>query len=254
MSELTTTSDDNLPEEWRVLQSLTAARIAIGRRGVSIPYKHALAFNAAHAVAREAVYSTLDKKSLKEKIEALGLSVVELQSKITSREHYLQRPDLGRRLCDGSLSILSPAKDCRYDISISIADGLSAMATNQHAVPLLSVLISKLKKANLSVAPVALIDQARVAIADEVGSAFNAKIAVIFIGERPGLSAADSLGIYLTYEPAPGKTDASRNCISNVRREGLSYELAADKLFYLLTKSLQFGYSGVNLKDDALLR
>jgi ethanolamine ammonia-lyase small subunit len=254
MSDLTRfEKQDSVSDEWTSFKIHTAARIALGRTGVSVPMKESLEFKAAHAMAREAVYSTLDHEHIRAGVESLGLEAVELHSRATTRQHYLQMPYLGRKLDQASVSRLSQMSNKVYRVCFCIADGLSATASNQHARHVLSLTIKKLQQEKMTIAPVAIIEQGRVAIADEVGYQLKAEISVILIGERPGLSSPDSLGIYLTYDPKPGKTDESRNCISNVRPQGLSYELAADKLFYLITQSLSLHYSGVNLKDNMLL-
>jgi ethanolamine ammonia-lyase small subunit len=242
---------DSVSDEWTSFKKHTAARIALGRTGVSVPLKELLEFKAAHAMAREAVYSTLDHEQVRAGVESLGLDAIKLHSRATIRQRYLQTPNLGRQLDEESVSRLSQ-KGKGYRVCFCIADGLSATATNQHAIPVLSLTVKKLQQAKMTIAPIAIIEQGRVAIADEVGYQLKAEVSIILIGERPGLSSPDSLGIYLTYDPKPGKTDESRNCISNVRPQGLSYELAADKLFYLITQSLSLQYSGVNLKDNLL--
>jgi ethanolamine ammonia-lyase small subunit len=244
---------DPVSDEWTSFKKHTTARIALGRTGVSVPMKESLEFRAAHAMAREAVYSTLDREHVRAGVEALGLEAIEVHSRATSRQHYLQTPSLGRQLDEESVRLLSQVSNKGYHVCICIADGLSATAANQHAIHVLSLTVKKLQQAKMTIAPIAIIEQGRVAIADEAGYQLKAEVSVILIGERPGLSSPDSLGIYLTYDPKPGKTDESRNCISNVRPQGLSYELAADKLFYLITQSLRLQYSGVNLKDNMLL-
>jgi ethanolamine ammonia-lyase small subunit len=244
---------DSVSDEWTSFKKHTAARIALGRTGVSVPLKELLEFKAAHAMAREAVYSSLDHAQIKAGVESLGLESIELRSRATTRQHYLQTPNLGRQLDEESATTLSQMRNKGYRVCFCITDGLSGTATNQHAIHVLSLIVKKLQQAKMTIAPVASIEQGRVAIADEVGHQLKAEVSVILIGERPGLSSPDSLGIYLTYDPKPGKTDESRNCISNVRQQGLPYELAADKLFYLITQSLTLQYSGVNLKDNMLL-
>jgi len=239
----------NTDDPLNPLKQFTAARIAIGRAGVSIPTKQSLEFNLAHAHARDAVYSVLDIDALSEKLKPFGLPVLALHSKAENRAQYLQRPDLGRKLKKSSAHKLEDnAGD--YDIVIIIADGLSATAVNEHAVNLLQKLISLLVAAKLKLAPVCLMEQGRVAAGDKVAHLLNAKFSVLLIGERPGLSAADSIGAYLTYDPKPGLTDESRNCISNIRPKGLPSKLAAEKIFYLIQESFRLKLSGVALKDN----
>lgn len=170
------------------------------------------------------------------------------------RTAYLQRPDLGRRLDQHSVQQLEarrPIKADAYDVAFIIADGLSALAVQRHAIHFLNVMIPKCQQENWRLAPLTLVQQGRVAISDEIGMLLGARLAAILIGERPGLSSPDSMGIYMTYEPRTGKTDVDRNCISNVRSEGLSYEMAAHKLFFLISEALRRGLSGVNLKDES---
>jgi ethanolamine ammonia-lyase small subunit len=232
------------------LKEFTAARLAIGNTGASIPTKASLAFNLAHAHARDAVYSAIDVSELSASVEKLNLNVLSLKSQAIDRPQYLQRPDLGRKLSDDSLAVLD-GQITGADITIIIADGLSALAIHANALNLLQLIVPMLTAANLTIAPVCLVQQGRVAIGDDIGYCLKAKLSIILIGERPGLSAADSMGIYLTYQPKPGLKDDSRNCISNIRPGGLSYQQAADKLFYLTTEALKRKLSGINLKDNA---
>lgn len=208
----------NIPQEiepLKALQEFTSARIAIGRVGTSIPLKQSLEFKLAHAHARDAVYSELDLAKLTNSLMHFELPVLHLHSRITDRRQYLQRPDLGRRLNDASLNELN-AYSAKSDIAIMIVDGLSATAVNENAVGLLDALIPLLVADGLKLAPISLVEQGRVAIGDDIGYGLKAKLSLILIGERPGLSAADSLGAYLTYNPKPGLTDESRNCVSNI--------------------------------------
>jgi ethanolamine ammonia-lyase small subunit len=232
------------------LKEFTAARIALGRTGASIPLKQSLAFNLAHAHARDAVYSELDLDKLSEELAQFELPVLQLHSKAAYREQYLQRPDLGRQLDDEAINQLQDYQT-NYDIVIAIADGLSATAVNHHAISLLKILIPQLLSAGLKLSPICLVKHGRVTIADDIGSHLNAKLSLILIGERPGLSAADSMGAYLTFDPRPGLTDESRNCISNIRPHGLSFKQASKKIFYLVQESFKRKISGVALKDNA---
>jgi ethanolamine ammonia-lyase small subunit len=246
-------SDGCLPDPWTPLQRFTAARIALGRTGVSIPLSESLRFRLAHAHARDAVYSSLDVHGLQEGLQVLQLPIITLQSQVISRQHYLQRPDLGRKLNEASRAVVLAARERQtYDVAFILTDGLSAMAVNTHAPALLKLLLPTLLADGYTVAPLALAEHGRVAICDEVGSLLGARLAVILIGERPGLSSPDSLGIYSTYRPAVGLTDDSRNCISNVRPAGLSYVAAVHKLHYLIRESLRLKLSGVALKDLSL--
>jgi ethanolamine ammonia-lyase small subunit len=245
-------ADDQHPvhDPWVSLRGFTAARIAIGRTGDSIPLKQLLDFKLAHAHARDAVYSDLDVEGILSALQQFNLPVYQLHSKATNRQKYLKRPDYGRQLAEESAAQLATYNKVETSVSLIIADGLSATAVNQFAAGLLQLLIPKLLAANFRLAPISIVKQGRVAIADEIGEALRAQISVILIGERPGLSAPDSMSAYLTYNPKPGLTDESRNCISNIRPEGLSLPLAADKLFYLVAESLHRKLSGVDLKDN----
>ena len=244
--------DSNEPLSF--LKEFTQARIAIGSTGTSIPTQQSLEFKLAHAHARDAVYSVMDTEALADELSQFNLPVLQLHSKATSREQYLQRPDLGRLPDEISFNRLADQVQ-NNGIVLILADGLSAKAINQNALELLKLLIPKLLLANLRLAPICLVEHGRVAIADSIAAELGASLSVIFIGERPGLSAADSMGAYLTYQPKPGLTDESRNCISNIRPEGLPVDQAADKLFYLIQESLNRKLSGVALKDnEGLLR
>lgn len=239
---------------WGQLGRLTPARIALGRSGVSIPTAPHLAFQLAHARARNAVHHDLDTRAVTAALASLGLTAIEVASAAGSRATYLQRPDQGRVLDAASRATLlhertRAAADC--DLAIVVGDGLSAFAIEKHAGGLLEALLPAVRARGWTLAPVAVVRHARVAVGDEIGAIFGAKLVVVLIGERPGLSSPDSLGIYMTYAPRPGLTDESRNCISNVRSEGLSYASAAHKLVYLMGEALQRGHSGVLLKDEA---
>lgn len=232
------------------MRAFTTARIAIGRAGTSIPLKQSLEFKLAHAHARNAVYSDLDISALTNGLKQFGLPVLHLHSQAGYREQYLQRPDLGRKLSGESITKLHGYTQ-PTDISIIIADGLSATAINTNAVNLLKIFIPMLQSVNLQLADLVVVEQGRVAIADEIAHALQAKLSLIFIGERPGLSSADSMGVYLTYNPKLGLTDELRNCISNIRAAGLSCEQAAKKIFYLVQEAFRRKLSGVELKDNA---
>ena len=237
---------------WHPLKAFTAARIALGRTGTAIPLKEVLEFKLAFAFAKDAVYSALDTEGLEEKLKVLGLPIYTLKSKATTRAEYLQRPDWGRLLNDASIDLLKNNRpETPYDVAIIIADGLSATAMNKHAFPVVELLIKALNSMSYTIAPLAIVEQGRVAIGDETGYGLNARLSVVLIGERPGLTSPDSMGAYLTFNPKPGLTDESRNCVSNIRPEGLSYELAAHKILYLIQESLRLQLSGIELKDNA---
>ena len=243
---------------WQQLRQFTAARIALGRSGVSVPTQPQLAFQLAHARARDAVHWGLDVPQLLQDLEGAGLGpandVLVLASAAADRLTYLQRPDLGRRLNDASREVLQarmqPDPQRGYDIAFVIADGLSARAVSQNAVPLMAEVMRLIAPENWSMAPLAIVSQARVAVGDEVGERLRARLVVLLIGERPGLSSPDSLGVYMTWMPRVGLTDASRNCISNIRPAGLSYDDAAFKLHHLASAMHQRQLSGVMLKDE----
>jgi ethanolamine ammonia-lyase small subunit len=232
------------------LREFTAARIAIGRVGNSIPINESLKFKLAHAHARDAVYSALDIDSLFAGLKSFNLPVLHLHSKAKNRPKYLKRPDRGRALSEESAEELKDFS-ANADVAIIMADGLSAEAINENAVGLLQILIPMLRASKLKIAPLCLVEQGRVAIGDDIGYGLNAKFTILLIGERPGLSSADSMGAYLTYNPKPGLTDESRNCISNIRPQGLTHKPAADKIFYLVLEAFRRKLSGVGLKDNA---
>ena len=243
---------------WSSLRRFTPARIGLGRTGVSLPTAAQLDFQLAHAQARDAVHRPLDVQTLRGEIEALGLATVALHSAATSRAMYLQRPDLGRQLGAESRAQLEALQVERHaqgvkkhDIAFAVVDGLSALAVQRHAAPLMAAVLAADAASAWAQAPVAIVEQGRVAIGDEIGALLDSRIVVVLIGERPGLSSPDSLGIYLTWAPRPGRNDAERNCISNVRPEGLGYVDAATKLAYLLEQALSRELTGVALKDES---
>jgi ethanolamine ammonia-lyase small subunit len=234
---------------WDALRQFTNARIALGRAGNSLPTAPLLAFNLSHAQARDAVHHPLDTDVLHEQLRAQSFNTLDVHSAAPDREHYLRRPDLGRQLSDESRAALKQLKVDSPEVVFVIADGLSAFAASKQSIPLLQAVCAKLT--DWKIGPVVVARQARVALGDEIGELLNAKLVAMLIGERPGLSSPDSLGIYLTYAPKVGCSDAQRNCISNVRPEGLNYESAAHKLHYLLTHARRLGLTGVGLKDDS---
>ena len=253
-------SNSNIIENpWALLRDYTDARIGLGRSGVSIPTSHSLEFQLAHAQAQDAVHLPLDVEHIVEQINNNNLNSetylpILLHSQAINRTVYLQRPDLGRKLNSDSAETLKKInlnKDEPFDLSIVIVDGLSSLAIKENAVNFIERLLSALTNdtQKWKIAPFTIVQQGRVAVGDEVGELLKAKISLVLIGERPGLSSPDSLGLYLTWNPKSGLTDASRNCISNVRSEGLSYEEAVKKTMYLLKESRRLELSGVNLKD-----
>lgn len=267
-SKKTLTQEEAVIENpWRKLNAFTDARVGLGRSGVSVPTKHLLAFQLAHAQAIDAVHTQLDTKqlatALTEQDWAPDCAPLILHSRATDRATYLQRPDYGRRLDDKSIALLdehtaSNAHKTQYDLAIAVVDGLSSLAIEQNTIPFLNALSNCLTKENTpqnkaknswNIAPICIVQQGRVAIGDDICEKLNAKCVLVLIGERPGLSSPDSLGLYLTWEGKTGLTDASRNCISNVRPAGLVYEEAARKAFYLLSEARTLKLSGVKLKD-----
>ena len=249
--QLDTPENDN---PWLELRRLTPARIALGRTGTSIPTNVQLDFQFAHAQARDAVHLPFDHAGLSSQLAERGRDSLLLHSAATDRHSYLQRPDLGRRLSDESAQALrehAAANPGGVDLAVVVADGLSALAVHKHTLPFLTRMEEQTHAEGWSLSPVILVEQGRVAVADEIGQLLGAKMVVILIGERPGLSSPDSLGLYFTYNPKVGLTDAYRNCISNVRLEGLSYGMAAHRLLYLMREACRRQLSGVNLKDEA---
>jgi len=281
------------PDPWQMLRRFTAARIALGRTGVSQPTSAQLDFQLAHARARDAVHLALDVDLLRRDIEAAwpeaGPCIV-LHSAAADRNVYLQRPDLGRRLDEASRTVLAgqagsgavpdrtakgdavePLRDGAaaggaegvdaagvpdasgarpYDVAFVVADGLSALAVAQNAAPFLGVLRARIAAEGWTVAPPVIVQQGRVAVGDEVGALLGAQVVVVLIGERPGLSSPDSMGLYVTWAPRVGLTDERRNCISNVRPAGQSDEEAAGRLYYLLAEARRRRLTGVELKDE----
>ncbi len=246
-SELTPTKD---PHPLTQLRQFTPARIALGRTGNSLPTKELLEFNAAHATARDAVHAPFDAQSIAKQLRTSDFQYIQVFSMARDRAAYLRRPDLGRKLDDESRDVLEAFRPkIGANIVFIIADGLSAIAPQRYAVPVINA--TRRLLSGWEIGPIIIAEQARVALGDEIGELLHAEITVMLIGERPGLSSADSLGIYLTYAPKPGRTDAERNCISNVREEGTSSEQAAQTLAYLLASARRLKFSGVPLKDES---
>jgi ethanolamine ammonia-lyase small subunit len=244
---------------WRRLRQFTDARIGLGRAGVSLPTHELLKFQLAHAQARDAVHFPLNVEELFEDLCGSEMIAPEkppllLKSQAEDRLTYLQRPDLGRRLSEASFDSLSrhrAADESQPDIAIAIVDGLSSSAVRNNALPMVKQFLADLDEEpdSWTVAPLTIVEEGRVAIGDQIGECLGARVVVVFIGERPGLSSPDSLGIYLTWQPEDGLSDARRNCISNVRPGGLSFEQASQRLLYLMREAKKLGTSGVNLKD-----
>jgi ethanolamine ammonia-lyase small subunit len=239
---------------WSVLRRHTPARIGLGRAGTSLPTGPQLAFQLAHAQARDAVHRPLDVGQCTTELQAQGLQTLHAHSAAASRGIYLQRPDLGRRLSEASANELAarrPSQAC--DLGFVVADGLSALAVERHAAPFLAALLALLRtdEQPWTLGPAVLVQQGRVAVGDEIGALIRARLVLVLIGERPGLSSPDSLGLYLTWAPHPGQTDAERNCISNVRPEGLPYADAAHRAAWLLRAARQRQVTGVALKDES---
>jgi ethanolamine ammonia-lyase small subunit len=249
---------DPQPDPWQALRQFTDARIGLGHTGISQPACAHLAFQLAHARARDAVHDTLDTTALCEALEHAwpeSPSPLVLHSAAADRNVYLQRPDLGRRLDGPSHDRLCALRGAHvherpYDLAVVVVDGLSGPAVSQNAAPFLHALRPRLEASRWMLAPLAIVQQGRVAVGDEVGELLGAKLVVVLIGERPGLSSSDSMGLYMTWEPRVGLTDERRNCISNVRPAGLSVEKAARKLHLLLSEARRRELTGVQLKDE----
>ena len=242
-----------MDDPWAKLRLVTGARIALGRAGGSLPTARLLEFQLAHARARDAVHLAFDAEGMTGLLLERGHCVLRVHSEAESRADYLKRPDLGRRLDAPSQAVLqgfATGGDGGFDAALVIADGLSPLAIHRHAAAVLDLAWQGLTEAGWRLAPVIVAGQSRVALCDEIGELLGAKQVAILIGERPGLSAADSLGIYLTYGPRVGRTDAERNCISNIRPEGLGYREAAQTLVRLMLRARRLRLTGVGLKDE----
>jgi len=242
-------------DPWAAFRPLTPARIGLGHVGGSLPTAAHLAFQLAHARARDAVHGLLDVPSLMSELDGAGLRAVAVRTAASSAVEHLRRPDLGRRLDPESRVELLRVSDTGSrppELAFLLAGGLSAAAVQRHAVPLLALLIPGLVKEDWRIGPVVVAEHGRVALGDEVGELLATRLVAVLIGERPGLSSPDSLGVYVTWDPKAGRTDAERNCISNVRPEGLQYGPAADRLKFLLTEARRRKLTGVGLKGDGL--
>jgi ethanolamine ammonia-lyase small subunit len=241
-------------DAWSHLRRHTAARIALGRTGGSLPTSALLAFAHDHALARDAVHAPFDSAALAAALQSLDSApILQLTSAAPDRATYLQRPDLGRRLSPASIAQLSTLNTQLPDhvLVVIISDGLSALAAERQAPPLLAALLPRLRAAGLTLAPLCIVRHARVALQDELGGLLRARLSLMLLGERPGLGTPDSLGAYFTFAPRPGRTDAERNCISNIRPAGLPPAAAAEKLVALMTAALRLGLTGTVLKVDS---
>ncbi len=247
--------DDGVPaapdvDLWTELRRLTAARIGLERSGASLATAPLLAFQLAHAQARDAVHAELDAPRLAAEFAVHGVPVLTVESAAGDKKTYLMRPDLGRALTGAGAAVLAPHAGA-YDVVFVVSDGLSARAVEVHAAPVLTEALALLRAEALRIAPVVIVKHGRVAIGDAVATMLGAQCAVMLIGERPGLSAPDSMGVYLTFGPNAQTSDAERNCISNIRPAGIGYADAAFKLAHLLKAMRKRGVSGIRLKDDS---
>jgi ethanolamine ammonia-lyase small subunit len=247
MSDELTPTDEPL---WQSLRRHTAARIGLQTAGASLATTPLLEFRLAHARARDAVHEALDIPRLLNQLGTLGVNTIEVASAADDRQRYLLRPDLGRRLADHARSTLE-ARAGDYDLVFVVADGLSARAAQDHAQPLLAQVWPALRTEGRTIAPIVVVRHGRVAIGDQIAGLLSARCVAVLIGERPGLTAPDSMGAYLTWQPGPHTTDADRNCISNIRPAGVGYADAAHKIAHLLQAMRRARMSGVKLKDDS---
>jgi ethanolamine ammonia-lyase small subunit len=245
-----------VPTHRQSLHDLTPARVSLPTAGHSIATNEVLSFQLAHAKARDAVQTALDLPTFAQRVIAefpvlveASIPVLQLRTNAKDRHAYLRQPNLGRTLHPDSLAQLHPA-NCQ--LAIIVADGLSALAVERNAIPVLTHLIPKLLADNWTIAPLTLVQQGRVGIGDPIGSALGASCSLILIGERPGLSSSDSMGAYLTWSPHPDRTDADRNCLSNIRNGGLSPEVAATRLFWYLRAARAKQQTGISLKEGSV--
>jgi ethanolamine ammonia-lyase small subunit len=249
----------NRADPWSDLRAYTAARLALGRCGASLPTGEILRLGLAHAQARDAVQRQLDVGAFALRLQDAGLQALQVASAASDRTRFLLRPDLGRRLCEESRALLASAADREraaplaaeaggIDLLLVVADGLSVPAVERNGLPMLEA-IRRIAPDGWRIGPVVVATQARVALGDEIGGLLGAALVAILIGERPGLSSPDSLGVYLTWQPRPGRHDGERNCISNIRPEGLGYDAAARRLWWLCAQARQLRLTGVRLKD-----
>ncbi len=233
------------------LRDLTPARVGLGRSGSGLPTSALLSFTLDHARARDAVHAPFDAAAIASAIAALGCDIIQIASEAKTRADYLRRPDFGRKLSEASQAQLAASSFAGCEVAIMVADGLSAAAVDAHATSLMRNLLPRLANMRVGLGPVLVATNARVALGDEAGQLCRAQMMIVLIGERPGLSAPDSLGAYITFEPKSGRSDAERNCVSNIHRAGLSYDEAAFKIAWLVKEGLARKLSGVALKDES---
>lgn len=238
-------------DPWEDLKRFTDARIALGRTGCSVLTDEYLRFSLAHARARDTINLPFDRQMIRKRLEDMGLDVVFAESAATSRDVFIRRPDLGRRLSEVSRERLRKMKYAGADVLIVIGDGLSSKAVHKQAVPLIHEFLPYMRELGLSVGPIVLAKQSRVALGDDIAEVMNCGLVAMLIGERPGLSSPDSLGVYMTYKSFAGRLESERNCISNIRPEGLPYERAAFKLAWLVEMAFANKVSGTALKDKS---
>ncbi len=241
---------DEPADAWSPLRRLTAARIGLARTGASLATSALLDFRLAQARARDAVHAALDQAALQADLRELGLPVLSVASAAVDRSQYLLRPDLGRSLAVSAIDVLEP-RAAQYDVVFAVTEGLSAGAVQMHACPVLATLVPTLVREGWRIAPIVLVRLGRVAVGDRVACALGAGSVAILIGERPGLTAPDSMGVYLTWNPGRQTTDAERNCISNIRPDGTGYTDAALRIAHLLREMRARRLSGVALKDSS---
>ena len=238
-------------DPWTGLKQFTSARIALGHTGNSLTTRTCLEFQLAHALARDAVHIPIDFSGLERRLSEEGYRTLIIKTQAENQAMYLQRPDLGRLLASGALAKLENDASVDTDAVIIVADGLSSKAIENHAEPFLRLLLPALKAKNYRLSPLCLVKHGRVAIGDAIADVYQARLCIVLIGERPGLSSPDSMGIYFTYQARAGQTtDADRNCISNIHNQGLGYQEALKKLMFLIDEAEKLQYSGVNLKDQ----
>lgn len=240
------------PDAWQGLRALTPARIALGRAGASLPTSEVLAFQLAHARARDAVSHAPDLARVAEELRLAGLEAVAVTSRVPEAMQYRTRPDLGRRLrAEDAIRLAQLAESDGVDAAVVIADGLSGLAVERQAVPLATSVVARLRGEGWRLGPVVIARYARVALGDDIGERLRARMVAVLIGERPGLSSPDSLGVYLTWTPVVGRTDAERNCLSNIRPAGLPVERATEKLLWLMSEARRRRLTGMELKEEA---
>jgi len=235
----------------RDLRDLTPARVGLGRAGASMPTRALLEFTLDHARARDAVHAAFDVSGLIAGLDDLGLAAFNVRSRARNRKEYLARPDLGRMLDPASQQLLAGRGGGPCRLAVVVGDGLSPSAVNAHALELVRGLMARLAGDGIEIDHAVVASAARVALGDEIGAILGARMIVMLIGERPGLSAPASLGAYLTFAPKPGLTDEKRNCVSNIHASGLGYDEAAFKIAWLVRHGLAREITGVALKDES---